>query len=139
MYVQSSNGKVWRVDRRDPLAVHLSTPDGLRATMPVQWDDQTPVTILEPTHEEALEVLQDRVGAEVLATAEGEGPARKVFKIAKFSTLGQLHHHMFLFHGIHTGSGPGSKSREGTAAAHKLDHEDAVEGKPTGRYMDHEH
>lgn len=139
MYVQSSNGKIWRVDRREPLAVHLSTQDGMRATMPLEWDDKTPVTILEPTHDEALEVLKYRIGAEILATRGGHphGP----YKIAPMGrAIGKWHHHMFLFHGIHTSTGPGSKSLSGIMAAHAQDHEDATIGRPTGRgYVDHVH
>lgn len=119
MYVQDSQGVTWRVeDQRDgKILLQGRSEDRRVIDRPV---DTTGVTVLEPTDDEALSLVENMLGGTVVAQRLAEiqpwtcPPLRH--------RLQEIHNHMFLMHGVWTASGPNSKSVEKLLAAHKDDH-----------------
>ena len=71
-YIQDLNGKTWRVERASSKRVRLvARPDKQGVVKKIDIlrpPDDRPVTILEPTPEEAFYTLQKALGARILAS-----------------------------------------------------------------------
>lgn len=134
-YLKGPSGVTWKVIKADLENFTLVNAEGQRMELMRPWSAK-PVTILEPSHEEAVVTVVERLGGEVAAEKEGDQPFRI---IGLGNNLYQWHTHMTMFHGIWTRTGPGSKSIDKVKAHHDLDHEDYEAGHPTGKYVKHRH
>lgn len=133
-FVSKATQEILRVDAVTATDFHLTNAQGVTRTMPRPWEPK-PITIMEPTHDEAMAAVTTILGAEPVAEKTSEG-----WRVAPCGNVAaKWHTHMFLMHGIWTKTGPGSRSLDKIKAAHALDHEDAAEGTPTGAYVAHRH
>lgn len=117
-YVVDRNGETWRVDDERDGQVLLVNAAGARTAMQ-RPPGAAPVTVLEPTHDEALAVVADKLGGEVVAEKAAGGNWRS---IPLRHDLETIHSHMLLMHGVWTKSGKGSRNVKMLLELHRAEH-----------------
>ena len=128
MYVQGPDGVAWRVEDRRENQYLLVSRDGQRVAHTAAPD--RPVTLLEPTHDEAVATAVRQLGGEVVAEKE---PDRE-WKLAPLRrNLLQLQGHLFQFHGYWAKD---MKKIDEILAFHGDDH---VRGGSSHAYIPHNH
>jgi hypothetical protein len=135
-YIKDKAGVTWKlVAHRSDGTWGAVNAEGKKLIIPPKPSD-TPVTILEPTTEEAVETLQKELGAIPEAIRDGETGILRVrpFPPAKRTAinLDLARSHLFLMHGIYVGDVKGMKEM---VEAHEYGHEDPEKG----AYVPHEH
>lgn len=131
-YVQDKQGTTWRVEDQRGAQLLLVRPDDKRVMQRPPGD--TPVTLMEPNDEEALAVVQNLLGAEVVAEKE---PGKPWVCPPLPRRLDMIHTHFFQMHGVWTRSGPGSKSVEKLLEQHREDH--LADEPASHAWVNHEH
>lgn len=133
-YIRDRNSVAWRVQAKRGGQLLLVRP-GAEPTTVQRRADLDPVTILEPTDAEAVELVKRELGGAVLSVQRRGGPC---ICPPLSRRLDEIHSHMFLMHGVWTKSGPGSRSADRILEFHREDHTDPAG--PTGAgYIPHEH
>lgn len=131
-YVRDKNAKVWRVAQASENWFTLVDQNLTQGTTPGAPD--APVTIVEPTLEEAMDLVGRALGGKRLATYE-QGKPVDCPPLTK--DLRTVHAHFFMMHGVWTASGPGSKSALRLLETHREEHlQPAVR---SHAWVNHEH
>lgn len=133
-YVQDRQGQTWRVEaERDGKVLLLGRNQDRKVI------DRPPptmgVTVLEPTDDEALALVESTLGASVIA--RGEQGASHWTCPPLVRRLDVIHTHFFTMHGIWTKSGPMSKSLEKLLEEHRADH--LTEPHVSHAWVEHRH
>ncbi len=131
-YVRDLNEKIWRV--KGTVGKGFVLVDRDLATTKVTRAPMHPVTIVEVTLEEAMELVGRALGGKRLVTYEVGKPAMCPPLTRDLRTI---HAHFFLMHGIWTASGSGSKSALRLLETHREEHlQPAVR---SHAWVNHEH
>lgn len=138
-YVRDPKDNTWRVKAvrpsKDPGRDFLLVNAKDQQVM-VTKRDAEPVTLLEVTEDEALAIVQERLGATVLVQHE-RGKVAVCPPLTK--SLEAVHSHLFLMHGQYTRTGPGSKSIERLIELHVTDHTNEDPHQRSHAWIDHTH
>lgn len=132
-YIRDRNSVAWRVQAKRGGQLLLVRP-GAQPTTVQRRADLDPVTILEPTDDEAVALVQRELGGEVVSTQE---PGKPMSCPPLTRWLDLIHTHMFTLHGVWTRSGPGSKSADRLLEHHREDH--LADEPASHAYVRHEH
>lgn len=129
-YIHDRNGKTWRVERLNGTHAILVDAKGVVATIS-RPPSTREVTILEPTMDEAVATVVDRLEARVVGETQPNRPMLcPAFTVARQSPAARDHLH--IVHGMYVDD---VKTPKGLVEAHQSSHE-----KPDPLFvMDHVH
>jgi hypothetical protein len=120
-YVQAPGGEVWKVNAERAGWLQLVNAQGATKSFP-RPSPAVLVTLLEPTHAEAVAALRDGLGAEVVAT---KSDAEQVWTAAPFPTgkrgggMDAARMHIEMLHKVYVGD---VKDIAGMIRCHEASH-----------------
>lgn len=135
-YMRDQTGMVWKVEKERDFHLLVINRDGTKKHLKPR-DPNTPVTLMGATEAEAARVLQEQLGARVLARREAGQKGWLCPAFPKAGVRGAMQDasgHLFIAHGIYVGDVKRMDGENGMIACHDADHESPGHG-----YQEHSH